>query len=65
VSTDEVKVIETRTRKGIDRTHISFGEEYTVRYWCNALGCTPTALRTAVRAVGNDAAAVREQLKKK
>ncbi len=57
-------MVET-ARKGIDRTLISFEEDYAVRYWCNVLGCTQTALRSAVRAVGNDAAAVRAQLKKK
>jgi hypothetical protein len=56
---------QTAARKGIDRTFISFGEDYAVRYWCNALGCTQSALRSAVRAVGNDAAAVRALLKKK
>ena len=58
-------MVQTGVRKGIDRTLVSFSEDYAVRYWCNALGCTQTALRSAVRAVGNDAAAVREQLKKK
>ena len=58
-------MVETAISKGIDRTLISFDKDYAVRYWCNALGCTPTALRAAVRAVGNNAAAVRAQLKKK
>ena len=50
---------------GFDRTVVSFGEDYEVRYWCNLFGCSVSQLRAAVRAVGNSADAVRVQLKKK
>lgn len=58
-------VADAALKKGFDRDSISFAQEYEVRYWCNALGCTREALRAAVRAVGNSADAVRVQLKKK
>ena len=54
-----------KSKKGLDRTLIGFGQEYQVRFWCNSLGCTQNALRAAVRAVGNSADAVRTYLKKK
>ena len=55
----------SKSHPGFDRTHVSFGQDYAVRYWCNLFGCSLSQLRAAVRAVGNDAAAVRAQLKKK
>lgn len=56
---------EVKAKRSFDRTLVNFGEDYEVRYWCNALGCTQLMLRAAVRAVGNSAEAVRAQLKKK
>lgn len=57
--------MQEKVRTRIDRAFISFAEQYAVRYWCNALGCTESALRSAVRAVGYNVDAVRLQLKKK
>ncbi len=54
-----------KSKKGLDRTLIGFGQDYEVRYWCNVLGCTLSQLRAAVRAVGNSADAVKMYLKKK
>ena len=52
-------------KKTFDRSLISFEREFSVRYWCNSLGCTQGQLRAAVRSVGCDAEAVRLFLKKK
>jgi two-component system cell cycle response regulator DivK len=40
-----------------------FSDEAEVRYWCREFGCTKQRLREAVKAVGKDAAKVRERLK--
>ena len=60
----DVPMTDDNSKRRFDRTLVRFGEDYEVRYWCNALGCTLPALRAAVRAVGNDAGAVRAHLKK-
>lgn len=43
---------------GQDRTRISLSDDYEVRDWAKKLGVTPDELKAAVKAVGNDAAAV-------
>ena len=53
-----------KSKTGQDRQRISLSEDYEVRDWCKSLGCTPEQLREAVKAVGNSADAVREQLGK-
>jgi len=50
---------------GQDRTRISLSEEYEVRDWSKKFGVTPEELKAAVKAVGNDAAAVEAHLKGK
>jgi hypothetical protein len=48
---------------GQDRKRISLCQEYEVRDWAKKFNVTPEQLEAAVRAVGNDAAAVEEHLK--
>jgi hypothetical protein len=48
---------------GQDRKRISLSQEYEVRDWAKKFNVTPEQLEAAVRAVGNDAAAVEEHLK--
>jgi len=48
---------------GQDRKRISLSQEYEVRDWAKKFKVTPEQLEAAVRAVGNDAAAVEEHLK--
>lgn len=48
---------------GQDRSRISLSEEYEVRDWCKKFGCTADQLKAAVKAVGNEAAAVESYLK--
>src|SRR5258708_1485897 len=47
---------------GQDRKRISLSQEYEVRDWAKKFNVTPEQLEAAVRAVGNDAAAVEEHL---
>ena len=53
------------SKTGLDRQLISLEEDYEMRDWTKSLGCTPTELREAVKAVGNSAENVREYLSKK
>jgi hypothetical protein len=46
-----------------DRDLINIGENYEVEYWSKKFGVTVERLKTAVKAVGNSAAAVEKQLK--
>jgi hypothetical protein len=46
-------------RGAADRTRINISEDYEVRYWSKEFGCTESALREAVAAVGPSASAVR------
>ncbi len=41
---------------------INTSENYEVEYWANKFGVRPERLKTAVRAVGNSAAAVAKYL---
>lgn len=50
---------------GQDRKRISLGEDYEVRDWSKKFGVTAEELKAAVKAVGNDAAAVEAHLKGK
>jgi hypothetical protein len=52
----------TRTG-GQDRSRISLGEDYELRDWSKKFGVTPEELKAAVKAVGNEAAAVEAYLK--
>lgn len=45
-----------------DRSRISLGEDYEVRYWTEALGVSRERLEGVVGRVGNSADAVREEL---
>jgi hypothetical protein len=47
-----------------DRARVNVNEPWEVRWWCKDFGCTEAQLRTAVRAVGVSAAAVRKHLGK-
>lgn len=48
---------------GQDRRRISLAEDYELRDWAKKFGVTPDELKAAVKAVGNDAAAVEAHLK--
>jgi len=48
---------------GQDRTRISLSEDYEVRDWAKKFGVTADELKAAVKAVGNEAAAVEAHLK--
>lgn len=48
---------------GQDRRRISLSEDYELRDWAKKFGVTPDELKAAVKAVGNDAAAVEAHLK--
>jgi hypothetical protein len=50
---------------GQDRKRISLSQDYEVRDWSKKFGVTPDELKAAVKAVGNDAAAVEAHLKGK
>jgi len=47
-----------------DRSRVNIHEEWEVRWWCKAFGCTKAELEAAVKAVGVSAAAVRKHLGK-
>lgn len=47
-----------------DRDLINISENYEVEYWSKKFGVSAEQLKTAVKAVGNSAAAVEKQLKK-
>ena len=53
-----------KNRGPADRSKISLTERWEVDYWSKALGCGETKLRSAVKAAGNGAAAVRAWLAK-
>lgn len=53
-----------KSKTGNDRAYISLEQDYEVRDWTRALGCTEEELRKAVAAVGNSAAEVRIYLGK-
>jgi Protein of unknown function (DUF3606) len=46
-----------------DRSRISLGEDYEVRYWSKRFGVTADKLKAAVKKVGNSAEAVEKELK--
>ncbi|GGA89651.1 DUF3606 domain-containing protein [Mucilaginibacter rubeus] len=48
-----------------DNSLINTSENYEVEYWANKFGVRPERLKTAVRAVGNSAAAVAKFLNNK
>jgi len=48
-----------------DDSRVNITQQHEVRYWCSKYGCTEAELREAVNAVGTNAAAVAEYLKKK
>jgi hypothetical protein len=50
---------------GQDRKRISLSQDYEVRDWAKKFGVTPDELKAAVKAVGDDAAAVEAHLKGK
>jgi hypothetical protein len=45
-----------------DRSRVSLSEDWERRYWTKALGCSDEQLRSAVKAVGNSADAVKAHL---
>ena len=47
-----------------DSSRIALGEDYEVEYWTKKFGVTRDELEKAVKAVGNDAEAVEEYLKR-
>ena len=48
-----------------DASKVNVNESYEVIYWCKKFGCTEAQLKTAVKAVGTNAANVQTHLKKK
>jgi hypothetical protein len=50
---------------GQDRERISLSEDYEVRDWAKKFGVTADDLKAAVKAVGNEAAAVEAHLRGK
>lgn len=46
-----------------DRSRINVNQDHELRYWTQALDVSEDDLRSAVRAVGTDADAVREYLR--
>lgn len=50
---------------GQDRTRISTSEDYELRDWAKKFGVTPDEVKAAVKAVGNEAAAVEAYFKKR
>lgn len=50
---------------GQDRERISTSEDYEVRDWAKKFGVSSEELKAAVKAVGNEAAAVEAHLKGK
>lgn len=48
-----------------DRSRISLGEDYEVRYWTGKFGVTKAELEAAVKKVGSSADAVEKELKKR
>lgn len=55
---------DTSLRGSQDRGNIAMGEDYEVAYWTKTLGVSREALQEAVDAVGNNAAAVEEYLRR-
>jgi hypothetical protein len=53
---------DTKMRDVRDRTRISMTEDYEVRYWTDALGCTREQLQLAINRVGNSVETVRDFL---
>ena len=49
---------------GQDRKRINVSQDYEVRDWAARLGVTPDELREAVKAAGDEAAAVEAYLKR-
>lgn len=56
---------DTRKRGTADALRINVNEEHERRYWTEKLGCTPQALRSAVKAAGTMAADVEKHLRTK
>lgn len=55
-----------RSNRGeLDRSRISLGEDYELRYWTTTLGVGPQEIMDAIGAVGNSPEKVREYLKQK
>lgn len=52
------------TKKKIDATTISLGQDHEVKYWTKSLGVTEKQLKDAVKAVGKSAAKVKKHLGK-
>jgi len=48
-----------------DRSRISLGEDYELRYWTKTLGVGPQELMDAIGVVGNSPERVREHLRQK
>lgn len=47
-----------------DRSRVNIHEDYEVRYWCGAFGCTAAQLHAAVRSVGPMVTDIRRYLGK-
>jgi hypothetical protein len=46
-----------------DRSRISLGEDYELRYWSEKFGVSAERLKAAVKKVGNSAEAVEKELR--
>jgi hypothetical protein len=52
-------------RNSPDANRINVHETHEMRYWTQALGCTPEQLRDAVSKVGTSSSAVRNYIQNK
>jgi len=52
-------------RGGQDRTRVSLGEDYEVRYWTGRFNCSEEELRKAVEKVGNSVEKIEAELSRK
>jgi len=48
-----------------DAARVNVHEDYEVAYWCKRFGCTPEALRAAVRKAGVMVSDVEAELKRR
>jgi hypothetical protein len=62
---DSVQIMaDDKSKRGPqDRSRISLGEDYEVRYWSEKFGVSAERLKAAVNKVGNSAEAVEKELR--
>jgi hypothetical protein len=60
---EEIMADDKSKRGPQDRSRISLGEDYEVRYWSEKFGVSADQLKAAVKKVGNSADAVEKELR--